>query len=179
MGNIIVVYESKYGASEQYARMLSEELDCPALTVKSLTPKEWSQAKTVVLCGGVYQNKIAGWQYLQKHFAKQPGQQCLLLVAGALPKSQERVEQLKQLNLKHCEGDIPVFYVQGKWDESKLHVMDRMMCSMLKKMVDKKPPEEQEPWEQEFSAVFGQKHDWVQKESLLPLLSYLKESNLV
>ena len=63
----IVLYQSKYGSTEKYARWLAEESGYDIIEVKKAKADTMNGYETVILCGAVYASGIAGISYLRKN----------------------------------------------------------------------------------------------------------------
>ena len=163
----IIIYRSKYGAAEQYAQMLAQQLGCEAMDVRHVTGL--GQYVTILFCGGVYANGIGGISFLKKNLSQLAGKRVAIFAVGASPYEEKAMDALKQRNLKGGLEDIPLFYGRGAWDEGRMSWKDRTMCRMLKKMVAKKDPSTYEPWEAALVSA-GEKCSWVSPDYLFPLL---------
>ena len=59
------------------------------------------------------------------------------------------------------------------WDESRMTFIDRNLCRLLQKSVEKKDPNTYEPWMKALMAAAGQSCDWTDKKYLAPLMECL------
>ena len=60
MNRMVVVYQSKYGATKKYAHWLSEELSCDFIETKKAQIEEVEQYDVIILGGGMYATGVAG-----------------------------------------------------------------------------------------------------------------------
>ena len=170
----IVIYRSKYGATEQYAQMLAQQLGCEAVDVRHVTGL--GQYDTILFCGGVYASGIGGVSFLRKNLPQLGGKRVAIFAVGASPYEEKAMDALKQRNLKGGLEDVPLFYGRGAWNEGSMSWKDRTMCRMLKKMVAKKDPSTYEPWEAALMSA-GEKCSWISPDYITPLLEYCKQPN--
>ena len=56
----IIIYQSKYGATQKYAKWLREMTGYDCVRTKEASLELAAQYKTIVLCGGIYASGIAG-----------------------------------------------------------------------------------------------------------------------
>ena len=63
----LVICDSQYGFTEQYARWIAEELGCPCVARKELEPGELQKYDGLIYGGGLYAGGVSG----SKWFAKQ------------------------------------------------------------------------------------------------------------
>ena len=53
MERTVVVYTSKYGATEKYARWIGEELDCPVYSLDNFSKAQLDSFDNIIYGGGV------------------------------------------------------------------------------------------------------------------------------
>ncbi len=169
----MIVYQSKYGATEKYAKWLREMTNFHCVEASKAAAAEVEQCETVVLCGGVYASGIAGLSFVKKNINKLKNKKLAIFCVGASPYDDSALAEIKEHNLTGDLRDIPLFYGRGAWNESKMKFMDRTMCKMLQKSVAKKDPSTYEPWMKALMCAAGQNCDWTDKKYLVPLLNYL------
>lgn len=174
MSNIIVVYQSKYGATQKYAEWLSEELTCGLIETKQATIEMIEKYDVIILGGGIYASGIAGFSFLKKHYAKLRDKKVLVFAVGASPYDEKAMEELKKRNLQGELAQIPLFYCRGAWHESAMSWKDRTLCGILKKAVSKKDPINYEPWEAALMQAIGSDFDWTDKDNLKPMVEYVR-----
>lgn len=68
MNNIIVMYQSKYGATQKYAQWLADALGCSLKETKKATLDQVQKHDVIILGGGTYATGIAGVSFLKKAF---------------------------------------------------------------------------------------------------------------
>ena len=123
----IVLYQSKYGSTEKYARWLAEEAGYDIIEVKKAKADTMNGYETVILCGAVYASGIAGISYLRKNKNALAGKRTAVFCVGASPYDEKAVADVKAQNLKEELKDIPLFYGRGAWDEEAMSLPDRML----------------------------------------------------
>lgn len=171
----IILWKSKYGATEKYANWVAETTgyDCVKLSEAAL--QKAVQYEIIVICGGIYASGIAGLPLLKKHIAAWKGKKIAVFCVGASPYNEKAFQELKIHNMKDALCDIPLFYGRGAWDESIMTFKDRTLCKMLQKALSKKDPADYEPWMEACMSAVGQVRDWTDRKYLMPLLNYLEE----
>ncbi len=174
MTNGIIVYQSKYGATEKYVRWLQDVTNFPCVETRKAAVDEVAQYDRILLCGGIYASGIAGISFLKKNMGKLKNKKIAILCVGASPYDERALADIKAHNLTGDLSDIPLFYGRGAWEESKMKFMDRALCKMLQKSIAKKDPGTYEPWMKALMCASGQSCDWTDKKYLIPLLEYLK-----
>lgn len=173
MKNGIIIYKSKYGATEKYAVWLSEMTGYEAVRSTKADPKALAEYDSVVLCGGIYASGIAGLDILKKNIGRLQAQRLAVFCVGASPYDESALNEIRSHNMKDALQDIPLFYGRGAWDEGHMTFIDRKLCALLKKAVAKKDPDTYEPWMKALMCSSGKSCDWTDKKYLLPLIKYL------
>lgn len=72
------------------------------------------------------------------------------------------------------KDNIKVFHLRGGIDYTKLNLMHKTMMSMLVKIVKKKDREELNAEQKEMIDTYGQVVDFTDKQSLQPIIEYIK-----
>ena len=170
----IIVFRSKYGAARKYARWLQEATGFSCVEVRDARPGDMAEYETIVFCGGIYASGIARLSFLKKNIDKWTDKKVAILCVGASPYDKGAFEEVRAHNLTGSLQGVPLFYGRGAFDESKMGLIDRTLCKMLRKSVAKKDPDAYEPWERAIMSSMGHGNDWTDKVYLRPLLDYIK-----
>lgn len=170
----IILYQSKYGATKTYVGWIQEMTGFPCIETSKADISEVSQYETVLLCGGIYASGIAGLSFFKKNMSRLKDKKTAIFCVGASPYDASALEGIKTHNLTGDLKGISLFYGRGAWDESKMKFMDRTLCKMLQKSIEKKDPAAYEPWMEALVCAAGQVCDWTDKKYLAPLVEYLE-----
>lgn len=170
----IILYQSKYGATEKYAGWLKEMTRFDCVKTSEADVRETAEYENIILCGGIYASGIAGLSFLKKNFQKLHPRKAAILCVGASPYDEQALLEIKARNLQGDLRNIPLFYGRGSWDESRMTFKDRTLCRMLQKAIAKKDSRELEPWMKALIEASGQTCDWTDRAYLKPLLDFLK-----
>ena len=150
----VIIYKSKTGHTERYAKMLSEELDIPCYSYKEAKVNDNDE---VIFLSYIYASKIMGLsKVLNKYNVK------VIIAVGALAYSKDYVNTLKQTN----NIDKPFFYLRGGIDYSKLNFFFRKFLPVIGKDIAKD--------DKELLNLFKNGGDFVNKDNLKEVLNYLK-----
>lgn len=66
MEKTIVIYKTKYGSAEKYARWIAEELHCDLARLDDLEKSDLKDYDLIIYGGGVHAGGIRGWDTMQK-----------------------------------------------------------------------------------------------------------------
>lgn len=150
----VIIYKSKTGHTERYAKMLSEELDIPCYSYKEA---KVSDNDEVIFLSYIYASKIMGLsKALNKYNIK------AIIAVGALAYSKDYVNTLKQTN----NIDKPFFYLRGGIDYNKLNFFFRKFLPIIGKDIAKD--------DKELLNLFKNGGDFVTKDSLKDVINHLK-----
>lgn len=166
----IILYQSKYGATEKYAKWLQEKTGFALMETKKASLADVQGYDTIILGGGVYAGGIAGLNFLKKHMEKLTGKQVLVFAVGASPYDEKFIAQCKDMHFKDELKNLPLFYCRGTWDMDKMTFLHKTLCGMLKKAVARQDPATFEPWQTALFAAGDAACDWTDESYLFPIV---------
>lgn len=94
----IIIYKSKYGATEKYANWLSKETNFDCITNKSVDINKILQYDIIIFAGGIYASGIAGLTFLKKNIAHFINKKTAVFCVGASPFEEEAFEEIYKHN---------------------------------------------------------------------------------
>ncbi len=130
--NNIVIYSSKTGFTEAYAKKIGEELSCPVKSIKEITPQQLSAYDRVIYGGWIMAGKISGYDKIAAMSPKNP----VIFAVGMTKLSDELTEKIKADNNL---GSMPFFYFPGGYRPQKLNFLYKGMLGMIRRSIEKKP----------------------------------------
>lgn len=175
----VVIYESKYGATKQYAQWIADELSCDLFEKKDINPNELKDYTTIIYGGGLYAGGVSGINLLTKHFDSLKDKNLILFTCGlADPTDQENIDGIKagltKVLTSEMQEKIKFFYLRGGIDYSKLGWIHKVMMSMLHKMIMKKDYDTLRNEDKEMLDTYGKVVDFTDKSSIGPIISYVQ-----
>ena len=69
---------------------------------------------------------------------------------------------------------LKVFPLRGVIDYKNLGIVHKGMMAMVKKVIEKKPPEKRANWENAILETYGGKFDHMDKSTIEPLVEYVR-----
>ena len=150
----VIIYKSKTGHTERYAKMLSEELNIPCYSYKDAIV---SKNDEVIFLSYIYASKIMGLSKILKKYNVK-----VVIAVGALAYSKDYLNTLKDVN----NIKLPFFYLRGGIDYSKLNFFFRNFLSIIGKGIAKD--------DKELLNLFKNGGDFVNKDNLKEVLNYLR-----
>ena len=80
--DVLVVYKSRYGAAERYAKWIAEALGCEALPMDQVKTATLLEYRMLIFGGGLYMGRINGIAALTRRFQELKDKTLLVFTAG-------------------------------------------------------------------------------------------------
>lgn len=179
MDQTIVVYQSKYGATQKYAEWIAGELSCGLYERRSVKPADLEPYRTIVYGGGLYAGGVSGIDLLTKNFEKLRKKNLVLFTCGlADPTDQTNTDHIGQsldkLLTAQMRDKIKVFHLRGAIDYAKLGPVHQAMMAMLYRMMKKKDYGSLRNEDREMLATYGKAVDFTDKAAIRPIVRYVR-----
>ena len=170
----IIIYGSLHGSAKRYAEGLSASTGINALEYKKV--KNLDTYKRVIYIGSIYAGGVTGLKKTVSRLV--PGQEFYLATVGLVdPGDKAFFDAFKEALKKQIPtpffDEKKIFHLHGAIDFSKLELKYRLMLKMMNSMASKTPENQQTAEMKGVKAIYGQKVDYVDLESLKPLIDAL------
>lgn len=165
MAKGLILYASKYGSTQQYARWLAKDTGFDLLCAE----QSWDAAQLrrydiLVFGGGIYAGKIRGLAGFLKAAAQYaPTARLVVFSVGMMPLTPAYREQLKKANLASAPEGTEFFCLPGEIQMDALRWADKIVVKMVAKTLQKKQG--------------GLEARPMQREAMAPLVRYLTNSD--
>ena len=167
MSKTAVIYYSKYGTTENYARLIAKALGADLFEAKKTKFRDIKGYDTVVFGGGIYSGGIRGIELITKNWYKGLCEKKVVCFAvGITIDKEENREQCMDINFRkrfvidaeedHGRDDlsaselikekrlpIKCFFLPGAFDPGKVKGLDKFIIGITKKMIDDSPEGQQ------------------------------------
>ena len=159
----VIYYKTKYGATEQYANWLSQDLGFELKNIKK-GPKPGSE-NIVIIGSSIIMGKLKAKGWILKHWSNIRNKKVILFaVGGSKVDAKERDEAMVRSLPSDILNKVKVFHLRGRFDHSKVNFL---LSKMIKKgMENEKDPVVKKEWTEGFDDV---KHEY-----LNPIIAYFK-----
>lgn len=176
-----VIYKSKYGSTETYAKWLAEDLGADLLQADRVKPNDLAKYQTIVYGGGLYAGSVNGISLLSKSFEIIKDKDLYLFTVGSsdvtVPATTTAIRSgLAQKLPSALFAKLHIYHLRGGMLFSKLSLLDRGMMGMMIKMLRKKPENEQSADEKGMLATISQDTDFTDRTTIAPLVADIKAS---
>ena len=172
----IILFESKSGFSEKYARWIAEAPGCIASRLSDFDPADLAKYDTVVFGGGLYAVGINGMKKFRELMRRPEaaGKRVAVFATGASPAKEEVLAKVRDANLSEEERNkFKFFYLRGGFDYSRLNKTDKLAMSLLKLKIKLTPEKKRVADERGMLAAYAKPVDFTRKKNLRPLLAWL------
>lgn len=175
MKNTVVLYKSKYGSTKKYAKWISDELKADLYDSSNIKLKDILNYDVIVYGGGLYASGINGISFIRKNFNILKNKNIIVFTIGLSPADSKELKSIIDKNFKEdMKKNIKFFHFRGGIDYKNLSFIHRIMMNMLRKMIMKKKKEDITDDEKAFLDTFGNKVDFADKNTIKPLVDYVK-----
>lgn len=165
--NSIVIYKSKTGFTERFAKWIGEELSCDVIPYARRSAINFDAYDTVIYGGGIYAGGIGGLKWFKEKLPAMAGKKVVVFASGATPSDSAETAKCLRQNFTDDEwSQIKAYYFQGGLCYEKMSLGSRIMMSMFRSMLKK-----QEGDSEAYRAI-ASSYDCASKEDLKPLLEY-------
>ena len=155
-----IIYKSKTGHTKKYAEMLGKKLNIPFYEIKE-TEKKLNRNDEIIYLGWVCATRIVGLNKVLKKYKVK----CCEAV-GAYPKTDENVQNIKNAN----NIKIPLFYMQGGIDYTKLNKIYKKLLQTIGKTIQNSS----DNVDKEIVEMFEKGKSFVCEENIKEIEEYLK-----
>jgi menaquinone-dependent protoporphyrinogen oxidase len=161
----IIIYKTKYGSTEQYAKWLGEDLGFDVVPVNKV--KRLADYDTVILgsCVRMGRAGIAGW--VKRSWSKLADKKLAYYTcSGALPTDPMLQEYFAKAFPENVRSKLSYFPLNGRFIFGDLNWLDSKLMNMAINMTKKTNPEE--------ASAMAEEYDRVNRDDIKPLVTYIK-----
>lgn len=158
-----IIYQTNTGSSEEYARLLSEKISAPCVSLSESA--DIPADEEIIFIGWIMAGAIQGFPEAQQKFSNI---RCVCAV-GMMTTEKAKDEIAKKNNT-----ELPLFILPGNFHLDRLKGMYKMMMSMAMKMIKAKLKEEGGENADKMIAAFDNGIDMVDAEKLNDVIEFLK-----
>ncbi|HKM22333.1 MAG TPA: flavodoxin domain-containing protein [Lachnospiraceae bacterium] len=166
----IVVYRSKTGFAEKYAKWIAEALKCDVEELKKVSVNKLQEYDVIIYGAGVMAGMMNDMKKVKAMQAKLLSKKWVVYAVGATPDSDEgNVSNIKNVNMTDTMKGVPFFYFQGGINYDKMGFIPRSMLRMVGNTLEKK--ENKTEAEVDMAQIFSSSFDKTDKKYIEPLVA--------
>lgn len=177
--NTAVIYKTKYGFTETYARWIAEDLGAELLISDKVKPADLQNYSTLIFGGGLYAGSVSGIATFTKNFESIKDKALYLFTVGAADVTDQK--NIDSIRSSLCSVLTPpmmqaikIYHFRGGMKYSEMSLTHRAMMGMMIKMVRKKPESELRAEDKMMLETYGQDVDFTDRQMIAPLLEDIK-----
>lgn len=173
----LVVYNSKTGFTQRYARWIAAKLNCEAVAEKDMTPKQWQESGIIIYGGPLMAGKVLGWDKIKSRITES-GKQAIVYTVGATPMAAEDIiQKVQNDNLSEAEQkNIPFFYFEGGINYENMGFFSKMILKMMYQSLKNK--KDKTPEEIGMMKTFEASSDCAREEYVEPLVEWVEQQKV-
>ena len=175
----IIIYGTQYGTSKKYADKLAEITEIEEVNFSSV--KDISTYEKIFYIGSLYAGGVKGLKQTVKDMSA-TAEIIIITVGLADPLDPENISNIRESVRKQVPEDIykrmNFFHLRGAIDYKRLNFKHRLMMSMLYKQVKKKPENLLTSEDRMMIATYNQIVDFVDYNSLDPIVNLIHQTGL-
>ena len=137
----IVVYKSKYGSTEKYAKWIGEELNCKVSKIGDINIDDLLNYDNIVFGGWLHAGSIKGFKQIYKDIDKLKNKNLIVFSVGLSIMDDKILEEVNKNNFKDTDN-IKHFYLRGAFNYKNLTAPDKLMMNMFKMILKRQKEEE-------------------------------------
>lgn len=171
--NVIVLYNSWTGFTRNYAQLMAQALDCPALPL-SEAPADLSGYDAVAFGSRLHAGILDGWKKARTLLARRGAKNLVLFATGAMPnEAEEAIEKMWAQNLTPEEREaIPHFYLQAGLCYERMGGVDRAMMRFAAWAMTRKKAKT--PEDRAFQNAIARSYDITDPQYIQPVVDCLR-----
>jgi len=177
----LVVYKSKTGYVENYAKWISQDLKCDLKKIDDVDTDLLIQYDTIVYGGGLYAVGINGIDLIKSNYDTLSNKNIIVFMSGASPYREDIIDEIVEQNFtENQKSKIKFFYLRGGFNYYKLNLKDKLLMRLLQLKLKSKSilKIKLTPDERGMLSAYSKPIDFTRKEKIRPIIEYLKILNL-
>lgn len=163
---ILIVYQSKYGSTQQYAQWIQKECSGDLVNIENGDRLDLAGYDLIVIGGSVRVGKIVIAPFIEEHWSIMKEKKVILFTTSATPPRHPKIQSIYAISLpEEIRKSIKYFPLHGRISVADLTLWDQFLIAVGKIM---------EP-DESLKKDMGKDFDGVRRENLTPLLEHLEE----
>lgn len=134
----LVIFESKYGATRQYAEWMAASLTLPLTATAEVSMLQLQQADFLVIGTPVYNGVFRIKNWLKKHVKEVSGKKLFFFVVNATAAAEQAKRDQFVLNSipPEIRQETSVYFLPGRLVHRQLNFFDRLMLSVAARLMN-------------------------------------------
>lgn len=139
MKKVLVLYKSKTGFSERYARWIADDLQCDLANLSDFKKESLSEYSLVIYGAGVYAGQILGIGKIKRWMEASPQKTWVVYATGATPSKEKYEDLVFQSNFRKGEvRPAHFYYLIAGINYEKMSLFDRLLMAFFTFLTSRK-----------------------------------------
>ncbi|MGK0464922.1 flavodoxin domain-containing protein [Clostridium sp.] len=171
----LVIYKSKTGFTQKYAKWIAEELSADIFDVSKVNTNMMAAYDTVIYGGGLYAVGINGVKFITKNLDDIKNCKIVVFATGASPSTKKVKNEVRDKNFtSEQQKYIQFFYLRGGFNFSKLNPFYKVVMILLKWKI--KIKKELTPDARGMLASYDNPADFTRRGNIDKIITYVKSN---
>ena len=137
MEKTVVIYKSKYGATEQYARWIADELNCDLVRAEDFKAKHFANYDNIIFGGGLRAGGIKGFELIKKNSWILKEKKVVAFVVGLSVDDRQNRIDVRDINLDKPElRNMTLYYCKGAFRPEAVTGIDKGIIKVCIRMLE-------------------------------------------
>ncbi len=177
MEKTVVIYKSKYGSTEQYARWIAEELKCDLVRAEDFKAKSFSQYDNIIFGGGLQAGGIKGLELIKKNWKDIKDKKIVIFAVGLSVDDKDNRMQVRDINLDKPElKGLTIYYCKGAYHPEQVKGLDKGIMKVCLRMLEGNRYTGTDAQKQLYKDM-SEGADYVDKKYITPIVDEFLENN--
>lgn len=152
--NGMVIYATKKGSSEIYAKAFAKRNDYPLIQQTHVSLEDVTKAGKIYFFGSVYAGKVLGLEELKKIL---PNSSNLTVVSVGLTsiRDQEKLAEIRE-GVTNVHPQAAFFHLRGRLEKERLSLPEKLIIKMISKASRKKEEKDKSEIEKAIDLVVNE-----------------------
>lgn len=160
----IIIYNSKTGFTQKYAKWISQEIKCNAVSFKEAQTTDLNTYDTVIFASYLYAAKISKLKWFKSQNIKTK----IVFAVGAGEVNSTEIKTTIENNFKEDFAKFKVFYAQGGLCYEKMSFIDKLIMKAPQLEAKKEFGLDSDEYK-----TICKSYDACSKEAIKPLVAYI------
>jgi len=129
---ILILYLTKYGSTEQYAKWIAEGVRADLYKIEDFDTARFDQYNAIIIGSPTYMGKIQIKNFLEKNWDALKTKSVFLFNTGLFPGESPESKKSFEMIPSHIRDHIEYIKIPGKIDMKKLKFTEKMIAKMVK-----------------------------------------------
>jgi menaquinone-dependent protoporphyrinogen IX oxidase len=175
---VLVIYYSKYGFTQTYAKWLAEDLGADIPPIEKVRAKMFGAYDVIILGSSVYAGFTSGLKLLARNTEKLADKRLVIFTCGIADVSDEK--SMAQINAnvlaklpESLKSTVKIFNLQGGIYYPALSFKHRLIMSLMNRTLTHRPTSDLTENHHRFLASYGKNKNFTERENILGIVQFV------